>query len=448
MKIKFENYGMLLVLVLLCAVFTIVTIKKESATSEAMARTLSNLIAEKYQKNDVIIIAGEERQDSGDFAQKLAANLAAAGFGQVYPVVGDPRALRERLDQLQTDRSELKALVASGDVADWGVVAKLGTTFPGFSRAEIIIPTGKWRSVFCSRSNFEAVISRVVAIAVVAIGMTMVILTGGIDLSVGSLIALSAVIGALIISELGGKTASPGVVLLGYSGAILACGLVGLLSGWLIAHCQVAPFITTLAFMMMARGFARKITGGFTIENLPGAMSWLGQGKIIGIPTTIILLIILYISAHLFMTQTRFGRYIYAVGGNQEAARLSGVPVKNIIIFVYIMCGLCAGLGGCIQASQIKVGTPNIGVMFELYVIAAIVVGGTSLSGGSGRIFGTLIGALIIGVIQNGMNLLGLAQFTQDIVLGAVILMAVLLDKARARGGLRRVRLAGDDDRH
>jgi ribose transport system permease protein len=145
-------------------------------------------------------------------------------------------------------------------------------------------------------------------------------------------------------------------------------------------------------------------------------------------------LALLYSAAHIFMSHTRLGRHIYAVGDNEEAARLSGVRIGFVIVFVYVISALAAGLGGCIQASQINAGTPNMGVMYELYVIAAVVVGGTSLAGGSGRILGTLIGAFIISVIQNGMNLLGLESYTQQVVLGAVILGAVLLDKARSGG--------------
>jgi ribose transport system permease protein len=425
---------MVLVLLALCVLFSLLTLSKESSTGAGMARNIAERIAKKYQKDDPILIVGEARKSSGEFATKVAENLSGKGYESALLVIGTPRDLRTTLDRARAEGTKLEAMVASGDVAEWGVTSKLATTYPEFSDVEVIVPSAKMRSVFLSPSNLEAVISRVVTIAVVAIGMTLVILTGGIDLSVGSLIALAAVIGALIISKMGGEGAPVSVVLLGFIGAILACGLVGAISGWLVAQFKVAPFITTLAFMMMARGFAKKITGGFTIEALPDSMTWLGQGKMLGIPNTILILIFLYILAHLFMSQTRYGRYIYAVGGNEEAARLSGVPVKTVLIFVYVICGLCAGLGGCIQASQINVGTPNIGVMFELYVIAAVVVGGTSLSGGSGRVIGTLIGALIIGVIQNGMNLMGLKQFTQDIVLGAVILFAVLLDKARASG--------------
>jgi ribose transport system permease protein len=190
--------------------------------------------------------------------------------------------------------------------------------------------------------------------------------------------------------------------------------------------------------MLIARGLALQLTGGFSIYQVPDALTWLGQGRTLGIPNTVLLLVALYAAAHVFMAHTRLGRYIYAVGGNAEAARLSGVPVAAVIVFVYTVSGLSAGLGGCIQASQIKTGTPTMGSMFELYVIAAVVIGGTSLSGGTGQVLGTLIGAFIISVIQNGMNLIGIGSYVQQIVLGGVILAAVLLDKFRASGGWRR----------
>jgi ribose transport system permease protein len=279
-------------------------------------------------------------------------------------------------------------------------------------------------------------VDRIVVIAVIAIGMTMVIITAGIDLSVGSLIALAAVISTLIMKKMGGLQASGWAVLVGFLIGILACGVIGGLGGFIVARFKVAPFITTLGIMMMARGLAFMITGGFSIYQVPKALPWLGQGRSLGAPNTVVLLVVLYMAAHIFMAHTRMGRYIYAVGGNEEAARLSGVPVKFVIVFVYVISSLAAGLGGCIQASQLNTGTPNIGIMYELYVIAAVVVGGTSLSGGTGRILGTLIGAFIISVIQNGMNLLGIESYTQQVVLGAVILGAVLLDKARTGGRL------------
>jgi len=178
------------------------------------------------------------------------------------------------------------------------------------------------------------------------------------------------------------------------------------------------------------------VVDGATIDDVPKSLAWLGQGRSAGIPNTVLLLAALYVVAHVFMSHTRLGRYIYAVGGNEPAARLSGVPVKRIIVFVYVVSALAAGLGGCIQASQLNAGAPNVCVMYELYVIAAVVVGGTSLAGGSGRILGTLIGAFIISVIQNGMNLLGIDSYTQQVVLGGVILGAVLLDKVRGSAGV------------
>jgi len=261
----------------------------------------------------------------------------------------------------------------------------------------------------------------------------MVIITAGIDLSVGSLIALSAVIGTVVMKRLGGTAAPPWVVLAGFLAGTAACGFVGGLGGLLVARFKVPAFITSLGIMLMARGAAFLITGGFSIYQVPAALTWLGRGRTLIFPNTVLLLVVLYAAAHVFMAHTRLGRYIYAVGGNEQAARLSGVPVKSVIVFVYAISGLAAGLGGCIQASQLNTGTPNMGMMFELYVIAAVVVGGTSLAGGSGRILGTLIGAFIISVIQNGMNLLGMESYTQQVVLGAVILCAVLLD--RLRGG-------------
>ena len=263
--------------------------------------------------------------------------------------------------------------------------------------------------------------------------MTMVIITGGIDLSVGSLIALSAVVSTTIMKILGGLDASAWVVFIGFVSAIFACGMIGGLGGALVAKFKVPPFITTLTIMLMGRGLAFMITGGFSIYQVPKTLPWLGQGTTFGFPNTVILLVLLYFIAYVFMSHTRVGRYIYAVGGNQEAAHLSGVPVHNIIIFVYVISGITAGIGGSIQASQLNTGTPNMGIMYELYVIAAVVVGGTSLAGGSGKILGTLIGVFVISVIQNGMNLLGIESYTQQVVLGLVILMAVLLDKAHIK---------------
>jgi ribose transport system permease protein len=362
--------------------------------------------------------------------------LRDKGFANVRVVVGIPRDLRMALDQIAAQGNSIAGIATGGDVTKWRVFEQL-TENRRSSDFRLFIPESHLWPDFLKRTNLLAIVDRIVVIAVIAIGMTMVIITAGIDLSVGSLIAVSAVIGTLVMKRLGGLEASPWAVLIGFLAGILSCGAIGAAGGLIVARFKVAPFITTLAVMMMGRGLAFLITGGFSIYQVPRALPWLGQGRSLGVPNTVILLVVLYAAAHIFMSRTRLGRYVYAVGGNEEAARLSGVPVKFVIIFVYTISALAAGLGGCIQASQLNTGTPNMGVMYELYVIAAVVVGGTSLAGGSGRILGTLIGAFIISVIQNGMNLLGLESYTQQVVLGAVILGAVLLDKVRSGGSLR-----------
>ncbi len=427
---------MFFVLLLLCVLFSVLTLKEQVPEGSAAAARLVEQINNEFKKSDIILTVGAVNTASGPFAEALFKALRAKGFSKVDKVVGTPRDLRLRLDDIRAQGGVLAAIATTGDVPKWLVIELMSEKYPEFSVCKVLAPKPYMWPVFLKRSNLLAIVDRIVVIALIAIGMTMVIITAGIDLSVGSLIALSAVIGTMLMKKMGGLQAPGWVVLVGFLAGILSCGIVGAIGGIIVARFKVAPFITTLGIMMMARGLAFMITGGFSIYQVPKALPWLGQGRPLGIPNTVILLAVLYVTAHIFMAHTRMGRYIYAVGGNEEAARLSGVPVKFVIVFVYIISSLAAGLGGCIQASQLNTGTPNIGIMYELYVIAAVVVGGTSLSGGSGRILGTLIGAFIISVIQNGMNLLGIESYTQQVVLGAVILGAVLLDKARSSGGL------------
>jgi ribose transport system permease protein len=208
----------------------------------------------------------------------------------------------------------------------------------------------------------------------------------------------------------------------------------------MIAFFGVPPFVATLGMMMVGSGLAYMLSGGLSIYQLPDSFDWLGRGDdMLGIPNAVLLMVLLYLLAHILMSRTTIGRYIYAVGGNPEAARLSGVPVRKILLWVYAGCGALAGLGGVIMASQFKSGDPKYGLMYELYVIAAVVVGGSSLSGGRGKVFGTLIGAFIIAVIQNGMNLTGVQSYTQKVVLGLVLLLAVFLDMLKKRGWQLRV---------
>ncbi len=432
MKTFLTNYGMVLVLLALCVLFSCLTIKEQTPTGAAAAEQLLARVEASCAKTDLLLIVGAAKKESATLAGVLGPKLEAAGFANARTVVGTPRDLRLVLDELQASGQTPAAIVTAGDVVKWRVFERIPETHPAFAHLYPLVPESYRWPDFLKRSNLLAIVDRIVVIAVIAIGMTMVIITAGIDLSVGSLIALSAVVGTTVMKQMGGLDAGPGVVLLGFLAGTLACGVVGGLGGCVVAQFKVPPFITTLGIMMMARGGAFMITGGFSIYQVPKSLAWLGQGRSLGIPNTVLLLLVLYVTAHVFMAHTRLGRYIYAVGGNEQAARLSGVPVKAVIVFVYVVSGSAAGLGGCIQASQLNTGTPNMGVMFELYVIAAVVVGGTSLAGGSGRIFGTLIGAFIISVIQNGMNLLGMESYTQQVVLGAVILGAVLLDRLRS----------------
>jgi ribose transport system permease protein len=213
------------------------------------------------------------------------------------------------------------------------------------------------------------------------------------------------------------------------------CAAAGLFSGSMVTFFGVPPFIATLGMMLVARGLASEATEGESVYQVPATFTRLGGGAdLLGIPNAVLLTLGLYLAAHVVMTRMTLGRYVYAIGGNAEAARLSGVPVRAVYLLVYTLCGALAGLGGVVLASRLKSGAPTYGQMYELYTIAAVVVGGTSLSGGEGKVFGTLIGALIIAVIKNGMNLTGVTPFRQDVVFGAVILGAVLLDRFKKYG--------------
>jgi len=263
----------------------------------------------------------------------------------------------------------------------------------------------------------------------------MVIITGGIDLSVGSLIALAAVVTASLIGLMGGEGAGAGVMVLASLATMALCGLVGAFSGLMVTRFKVPPFIATLAVMQVASGLAYIISAGRPVYRVPESFVLLGRGAepVLGIPFAVLLMVALYAVSHVVMSRTTLGRAVYAIGGNAEAARLAGVRVAGVLVLVYATCGALAGLGGVVMASQLKSGAPTYGLMYELYVIAAVVVGGASLAGGEGSVLGTLVGALIIAVIQNGMNLTQVESYSQKVVLGLVILGAVLLDRLKQR---------------
>jgi ribose transport system permease protein len=254
--------------------------------------------------------------------------------------------------------------------------------------------------------------------AIIATGMTLVIITGGIDLSVGAVMTLAMTFGAGAM--LAGVPVSLAIALALFTG--VACGAV---NGALIAYARLPAIIVTLATMEIPRGVALLYTGGYPLANLPASFGPLGRGEIFGvhIPTLIMLAVVL--AGHAFLTRFVAGRAFYALGGNEEAARLSGLPVNRYKLLAYTLSGFTAALAGVVLASRLMSGQPNAGIGFELDAIAAVVLGGTSISGGRGSIIGTVIGALTLGLLNNGLNLMSVSPYTQKILKGAIILVAI-----------------------
>ncbi len=431
----FSDYGMILVLLLLCAFFSVVTYTEQSPTGEAAARQVFATLEQQPGMNHRVFLVGSDQPEDAAFISKLERDLAASGTQILAVVRGEPKDARDGLQKLAAAGNKLDAIACSRVSGAWLVFSELKADFPTLGEPRVITPNSyKWPN-FLKPENLLNIANQIAVIAIVAIGMTMVIVTGGIDLSVGSLLALSAVLAAKFIRDAaGGVEASTAGMVLACIAAILACGAVGGFSGAMITRFGIPPFIVTLAMMLVGSGLAYILAQGQSIYQIPDSFIWLGRGAdVFKLPNAVVLMLILYILAHVLMSRTKLGRYLYAVGGNREAARLSGVPVERVLMFAYVASALLAGLGGVIMASQLKSGSATYGNMYELYVIAAVVVGGTSLSGGEGRMLGTLTGAFTIAVIQNGMNLTNVESYTQKVVLGLVILGAVLLDKIRHR---------------
>lgn len=283
-----------------------------------------------------------------------------------------------------------------------------------------LIPT------FLTGKNLFNVLRQVSITGIVAVGMTFVIITGGIDISVGSTVALSSVIVALGLKQGMGIPLSILISLIG--GAI-----VGLINGTLIAYGRVLPFVATLGMMYVIRGFALIITKGQAIWDLPKDFLTIGTGYWLGIPIPVIITLVIYIIGAILLKRFTFGRYVLAIGGDEESARLCGVAVKQVKLLTYMLCGILSGLAGIVLAGRLGSGQPSTGVGYELVAIAAVVIGGTSLAGGRGTVFGTFIGVLILGVVSNALNLWGVASFWQTVISGGIVLIAVLADTLRKR---------------
>lgn len=275
---------------------------------------------------------------------------------------------------------------------------------------------------FLTVQNLMIIVTQVSINALLAFGVTFVIIAGGIDLSIGSMVAVTGVVAASFAHPDAYPVAVP--ILMG----LLAGLLFGAFNGFVITRSKVPPFIVTLGTMTIGRGLALIISKGRPVSNLSDTFNFLGGGKILGIPTLIIVLVILFIFCSILLKRTVLGRYIYAVGGNEQAAKASGIQLNNVKMIVYTLCGGLAALAGILLTSRITTGQPNAGTGFELDAIAAAIIGGTSTTGGTGTMTGTLIGALLIGVISNGLDLLNVTSYYQQVVMGIIIIGAVVLD--------------------
>jgi ribose transport system permease protein len=280
---------------------------------------------------------------------------------------------------------------------------------------------------FLSAGNLASVARQTAVISIIAMGMTIVMVSGGIDLSVGSMMALAGVIGALAM--VAGAPPVVGVLVCMGTGA-----LCGALNGLAITTLRISPFIATLGAMGIYRGVALLFPDGKAVVGLPTSFGYLAEGDLFGIiPLPLLIVILVAFATHFLLSRTRLGRYCYAIGSNVEAARYAGVRVSRCQILFYLMLGALTGLAGAIESARLITGQPTAGEGYELRVIAAVVIGGGSLSGGQGTVIGTIIGALIMGVLANGANLLSISSFTQQIVIGAVIVLAVTFDEFQRR---------------
>ncbi|MER1988253.1 ribose ABC transporter permease [Solibacillus isronensis] len=279
---------------------------------------------------------------------------------------------------------------------------------------------------FMTTDNVLNILRQVSISALIAFGMTFVILTGGIDLSVGSTLALTGAVAATMLAS----GIDPVLTILA---ALLLGAVLGAVNGVIIAKGKVAPFIATLATMTIYRGLTLVYTDGRPVSDLGNEITFqmLGKGYFFGIPVPVCTMILAFIVLYVIMHKTTFGRRVYAVGGNEAASKLSGINVDRVKIAVYSLTGMLAALSALILTSRLNSAQPTAGTSYELDAIAAVVLGGTSLTGGKGWIFGTLVGALIIGVLNNGLNLIGVSSFFQQVVKGIVILIAVLIDRKK-----------------
>jgi inositol transport system permease protein len=277
-------------------------------------------------------------------------------------------------------------------------------------------------SRFLTPTNISVILNQVSVNAILAVGVTFVIIAGGIDLSLGSLVAVCGVVVALLSQN------NEYALWLAIFGTLLAGIALGALNGIIVVLTKVPPFIVTLGTMTIGRGVALILSKGRPISDLNESLNFLGNGDLLGVPIPIIFLVLSFATCHILLTKTIFGRYVKAIGGNEMASFVAGVRVNRIKLYVYMISGLFAALAGILLTARINTGQPNAGLGFELDAIAAVIIGGTSTRGGKGTITGTLLGVLFIGVINNGLDLINVSAYWQQVIMGGIIILAVVLD--------------------
>jgi inositol transport system permease protein len=292
---------------------------------------------------------------------------------------------------------------------------------------------------FMSRINLINIVRQMSVVGLIALGVTGVIVSAGIDLSSGSVVGLTAVVAASLAQDPEFSTPFyPGLHVPLIVPVLAACAvgaLVGSINGSLVAKTRIPPFIATLGTFTAIRGVALLYTGGRPISDLTDAYNFIGQGDVFGLPVPIIILVIMAVVTHILYAHTKFGKYIYAIGGNEQAARVSGIDASKYKMLIYVYAGFLAGLAGLVVSSRIGSGQPGLGVGYELDAIAAAVIGGSSLSaGGIGTVAGTVVGALIIGVLNNILDLMNVSAYWQQIIKGCIIVGAVIIDQLKHRG--------------
>jgi inositol transport system permease protein len=286
---------------------------------------------------------------------------------------------------------------------------------------------------FLATENLINILRQISVISILAMAGTLIIITSGIDLSCGSLLALCGVIFALFAKGVDGTDQSEYALIIPIAIAVVMGFGFGALNGLLVSKAKLAPFIVTLGTMTIGRGMALIFSDGRPISNMAEPWKAFGRDSVLGLPYLVVVMVVAFVISAVLLNKTKYGRYLYAIGGNEEAARASGIRVMWVKFSVYMLAGGMVAVAGVLQATRMTVGQPNVGSGYELQAISAVVIGGTSLSGGTGAMWGTLVGAIIIGVLNNGLDLLGVSSFWQQIVSGIIIIAAVMLDVANKK---------------